>query len=252
MNQRQTPAFVLRTVDYGDYHVIAHLLGRDTGKISAIAHGARSSKRRFSGALEPLRVVEATVRPSRSSDLYRLDELEVTEKFSGIDERIETISAAGYATELIRETWREDQGAEQIFELLRQFYRHLPRCPTSSAIARLIHQFEYRLLRLYGMAPSIRACGRCGRAAESMDKLRFSRGGQGLICGSCRHRGDAVGIVASATLTVLHHLDDPDTTELPTEDVDAALAQAGRVLESAIDQLTERPLASRDVLRQML
>ena len=251
MARRQTQAFILRTVDYGDYHVIAHLLGRTTGRIGAIAHGARSSKRRFSGALEPLRVVEATLSPSRSGELLRLDELDVVESFPGIDGRIETLSAAGYATELTRETWREGEDARRIFELLREFYRHLPNCPTSSAIARLVHQFEYRLLHLYGLAPSIHRCGRCGESAESMDKLRFGRNGQGLICHRCRHGADVVGIVTASTLSFLHHLDDPDHP-LPVDDVDAALAQAGRVLANAIDQLTERPLASRDILRQML
>ena len=102
MTRRQTEAFILRTVDYGDYHVIAHLLGRQTGRFSAIAHGARSSKRRFSGSLEPLRVVEATLTSSRSGDLFRLEELDVVENFPGIDERIETLSAAGFVTELSR------------------------------------------------------------------------------------------------------------------------------------------------------
>lgn len=251
MPHLQTPAFILRTVNYGDHHVIVHLLGRDTGRLSAIAYGARSSRRRFSGALEPLRVVEATFNESRSGDLYRLEELDVSEDFPGLDKRIETITAASYGTELTRETWREGEEGAPIFNLLRNFYRHLPKCPTPTAIARLIHQFEYGLLDLYGLSPAIFACARCGADPSSMDKLRFSRGGEGLICADCRHRGDTVGVVTAATLAVLHHLADPDNP-LPGDDVEAALSQAGRVVVNAVDALVERPLVSRQMFFDLL
>ncbi len=251
MARSQTSAFVLRTVDYGENHVIVHLLGRQSGRISAIAYGARSSRRRFSGCLEPLRVVEATVRPPKSGDLYRLDEMDVTEDFPGIEERLETLTAAGYATELTRETWREGAVADRIFDLLLQFHRHLPNCSTEAAVTRLIHQFEYRLLDLYGLAPAIHHCGRCGAAPESMEKLRFSRGGEGLICPKCRRRDDTVGIITTETLQLLHHLADPDCP-LPDAELDAPLAQAGRVLQNAVDHLIDRPLNSRQMLRLLL
>jgi len=251
MGRRQTPAFILRTVNYGDYHVIAHLLGRDTGRIAAIAHGARSSKKRFSGSLEPLRVVEATVSPPTSGDLYKLEELEVTEDYPGIDERIETITAASYATELTRETWREGVDAGPIFELLRRFYSHLPDCQEPSEILRLVHQFEFQLLQLYGLAPSVAHCSRCEARPETMDKLRLSRRGQGLLCADCRHRRDAVGIITDETLAVLRHLQSPEHP-LPDSKLDAAIAQAGRVLDNAIEQLVELPLTSRQMLFDLL
>lgn len=251
MANLETPAFILRTVDYGEHHVIVDLLGRDTGRLSAIAYGARSSRRRFSGALEPLRVVEATFQESRSGNLYRLEELDVSEDFSGLDRRIETITAASYGTELTRETWREGEDASRIFDLLRDFYGHLPNCSTAAAIARLVHQFEYRLLDLYGLSPSIFCCARCGASPSTMDKLRFSRGGEGLLCADCRHSGDAIGVVTPATLAVFHHLADPDN-RLPGDDIDAALAQAGRVLSNAIDALVERHLVSRKMLFDLI
>ena len=251
MARRQTPAFILRTVDYGDYHVIAHLLGRDTGRISAIAHGARSSKRRFGGALEPLRVVEATVSPPKSGDLYRLEQLDVDQDFPGIDKRIETITAASYATDLTRVTWREGTDAGPVFALLRQCYERLPNCPTNPAILRLVHQFEFGLLDLLGSAPSIHHCSRCGADPKSMDKLRFSRRGEGLLCGDCRHRNDVVGIVRPTTLQLLHHLADPDEP-MPDEDPEAAISQAGRIIANAVEQVVERNLVSRQMLYELL
>lgn len=246
-----TPAFILRTVDYGERHVIVHLLGRDTGRISAIAYNARSSRRRFSGALEPLRILEATLKPPRSGDLYGLEELEVVEDFKGIDERIETITAASYATELIRETWREGEEGQKVFELLRRFFHGLPSCPSNGAIYRLVYQFEFQLMSLYGLAPTIHHCARCGADPAEMDRLRFSRGGEGLICGACRHSGDALGVVTASTLALLHHLADPNSP-LPTEDLAGAMAQSGRILANSIDHFVERPLLARQMLRSVV
>lgn len=251
MARRHTPAFILRTVDYGDHHVIVHLLGRDTGRISAIAYGARKSRRRFSGCLEPLRVVDATLTAQKSRDLDRLDELDVTEDFPGLEKRIETITAASYATELVRETWREGEEGAGIFELLRRCYRQLCDCADGLAIARLIHQFEFQLLSLAGQAPAVERCGRCKKAAQAMDKLRFSRRGEGLICRRCRRKNESVGVVADETLVVLEHLDDP-SRPLPDTDLKPAVAQAGRVVENAIEQLVERPLTSRSMLLELI
>lgn len=250
MTNLQTEAFVLRRLDHGEDHVIVHLLGRETGRISAMAFGARRSKRRFAGALEPLRVVEAHLKAPRSGDLYTLEELEVLESFPGLEERIETITAASYGTELVRETWSEGVASEQIFELLRHFYIHLPRCRSAGELWRLTYQLELELLSLYGLLPMIHHCARCGLAPEAMDRLRFSRRGEGLICQKCRHPGDMLGTVEPATLKLLHHLDNPDLP-MPLE-AEKALPQAGRILENALDQLLTRPLVSRTMLQQLI
>lgn len=254
MSTTETRALILRTVDYGENHVIVDLLGRSTGRVSAIAHGAKKSRKRFGGALQPLRVVAATMTSRSNSDLWRLDELEVCDGFDGIDERIETITAASYATELVRETWREGESAAPIFELLRRFYAGLPRCKSTDDIRHFIHHFEFQLLALYGLAPAIDGCARCGSPASQAPAeapLRFSRRGEGLVCDRCRHTGDATGLVAQTTVAVLKNLADPDQP-LPDEDRAAAIAQAGRILSNAIDQLVDRPLKSRPMLHQLL
>ncbi|RDV37894.1 DNA repair protein RecO [Bradymonadaceae bacterium TMQ3] len=251
MSSRHSPCFILRTVDYGERDVIVTLLGRDAGRFAALARSARTSRKRFGGALQPLRMVEAIyTRPTRG-DLHTLQELEVSEDYPGIEERLELLSAASYATELVRETWREGEDARAIFELLRQFYAFLPRCDDNLAILCLTHHFELSLLNLYGMAPSIAQCARCGKAAESLPRARFARSGEGLLCESCRHPGEAVGVIHPLTLTLLLHLEDPRNARppLPLED---ALAQARRVIDTSVDSLVTRALPAREMLRSLV
>ncbi|RAL23126.1 DNA repair protein RecO [Lujinxingia litoralis] len=251
MATRISPAFILRTVDYGERDVIVTLLGRDAGRFSAIARSARTSRKRFGGALQPLRLVEAVYTSPVRGDLATLQELEVSEDYPGLEERLETLSAASYATELVRETWREGEDARAMFELLRQLFTFLPRCDDDVAILSLVHHFELRLLSLYGLAPSIAGCARCGTAAQELDRARFARSGEGLLCEPCRHPGEAVGVVHPSTLELLLHFEDPahaPPTPLPGE----ALAQAERVIDTSIDSLVTRQLSARAMFRSLL
>ncbi|HSM92508.1 MAG TPA: DNA repair protein RecO, partial [Anaeromyxobacteraceae bacterium] len=50
---------VLRVVDYGESDRIVTLLTRERGKVGAYARGARASRRRFPGLLEPFTLLSA-------------------------------------------------------------------------------------------------------------------------------------------------------------------------------------------------
>ena len=65
-------ALVLSTVDYGEADRIVTLFTKDRGRLSAFAAGARTSKRRFAGALEAGTHLRARL-VERRGDVYRLD-----------------------------------------------------------------------------------------------------------------------------------------------------------------------------------
>src|SRR5262249_37282659 len=59
MERWEDEALVLGTLDYGDADRMVTLLTRSGGKLTAFAAGARKSRRRFAGALEPGTVLRA-------------------------------------------------------------------------------------------------------------------------------------------------------------------------------------------------
>ena len=61
LRAHRVDALVLRAIAYGEADAVVHLLVRGRGRISAFARGARSSRKRFGGALEPFQRVEALV-----------------------------------------------------------------------------------------------------------------------------------------------------------------------------------------------
>ena len=99
-------AIVLRTVAYGESDVIAHLLVRGRGRVSAFARGARSSRRRFGGALEPFQLVEVLLAERSGQELWMLREASVAEAYPGLREDLHRIAHAGYAAELAHELSR--------------------------------------------------------------------------------------------------------------------------------------------------
>lgn len=251
MEHLQTRAFVLKTVDYGERDVIVTLLGRDTGRFSAIARSAKTSKKRFAGGLTALRCLEANYTTRANRDLATLNEISILEDYAGIETSLEKISAASYATELVREMCREADEASQTFDLLQGFYDRVARLDYLPGLEILLRHFELCLLEIHGAAPSLSGCARCGLPAKDMDKLRLTRCGAGLVCTTCRHPGEAVGTIEVETLELLNylrHLDGPTPNGLGLEPV---FHQARRVVRHSIEQNITTPLRTMTMLESM-
>src|SRR5689334_18160524 len=67
-----TPALVLRTRPYGESDRIVTLLTEQHGKVTGIAKGAKNSRRRFAGTLEPFVRIVAVFQHRSTSDLVFL------------------------------------------------------------------------------------------------------------------------------------------------------------------------------------
>ena len=74
---------VLRTIDYGESDRIVTLLTRERGKLGAYARGARASRRRFAGLLEPFTLLSAEL-IDRRGDLLGLESASALRAHGGI------------------------------------------------------------------------------------------------------------------------------------------------------------------------
>src|SRR4051794_4330014 len=97
-----TAALLMRAVDYRDADRILTLFTQDLGKLSAIARGARSSRRRFAGALEPYAIIRIEVTPSRG-ELWTLGSASIQQSFGGILRDLARMEVAAAALQLLRE-----------------------------------------------------------------------------------------------------------------------------------------------------
>src|SRR5438046_4404258 len=74
-----TDAILLRSVAYGEADRVVTLLGRTTGRVSALARGARKSVKRFGGGLGLGASGQASLRERAGGELMGLDGFDVRE-----------------------------------------------------------------------------------------------------------------------------------------------------------------------------
>ncbi len=86
LRAHRVDALVLRAIAYGESDLVVHLLVRGRGRIPAFARGARSSRKRFGGALEPFHRVEALLAEREGQELWALREARLVDGHAGLRE----------------------------------------------------------------------------------------------------------------------------------------------------------------------
>lgn len=222
-------------------------LTRDRGKKRGVAKNALKSRRRFMGALEPLTRGRVAYFEREHRELVRVDAVEPARSpfavASGGDP--DALAHIGYFAELLDEWTPDADPHETLFRLGASMVEALAAGAPAAPLARY---FEYWLLRLQGVYPSLRLCGGCGgslaegAAMPSREAL--------LLCRDCAPAG---GTRLSAEAMVFLRR---ATSIAPDHLASLALsARAARELETAHRRLInvhlEKELKSARVLREM-
>jgi DNA repair protein RecO (recombination protein O) len=164
-------ALVLRTYALGETSRIVVFLTRDRGKKRGVAKGARASRSRFAGALEPLTEVRVAYVEREQRELVALTEAEVRRSPLGIGRRAaacgvsaadEALGHVGYFAELLDEWAQEADADERLYRLGASMLDALGAGVPPEPLARY---FEYWLLRLQGVYPETRESLSAGAAA---------------------------------------------------------------------------------------
>ena len=238
-------AIVLRTVDYGERDRVVALLSRERGKLSAFARGARTSRRRFGGALEPFHLVSAELGERPGAELWTLREVTVESAFAGIRADLARIACASYASELARELVRDAEPHEDLFDLLAGYLARLDAAPARPWDLR---GFELGALRAAGLMPRLDACARCGAPAAGRT-ARFDPAHGGVLCEGCRTAGSAAAREARPeTIAGLRALQSGGGGEPPGA---AAATEARELLTAYIEYQLGRRLQARRFLDEV-
>jgi DNA repair protein RecO (recombination protein O) len=186
-----TPAIVLRVVNYGEADRIVTLFGRDTGRVSALARGARKSQRRFAGGLSLCALGSAALRERAGAELATLERFDATESHAGLGADVARMAHAAYAAELVGKLCAPHQVEPAVFDWLALFLRLLDE---HGASAERLRVFELGLLAGLGFGPVLDSCAVCGGgsfAGRPVSELAFrwdpDRGG--AVCTACARGG---------------------------------------------------------------
>lgn len=205
-------AFVLGALDYGDADRMVTLFTLSRGKVTAFAGGARKSKRRFAGALEPCTLVKAQLVATRGTT-FRLDSVDIEKTHHALRADLSLIARALYCAELCRELLREEEPQPELFEL---FERYLGQLEAKAAGPTSLLAFELSALAISGLMPRLDRCGICGR--ELGEDVRFDPSHGGAICGMCSlQQAPAALRTPLAVIRALAALQAGARTPLPAE-----------------------------------
>lgn len=241
-------SLILRTYKLGEADRIVVFLTRDRGKRRGVARGARRVRSKFLGALEPMTLARARYFEREHRDLVRLDEVEVLRSAFAVAEG-EALGYLGYFAELIDEWAPEAHADEKLFRLGSSVVEALAE---SAPVERVARYFEYWVLRLQGVYPTLGACPVCGDALSDEGAV-FSLRERAFLCGRCgRAAGGSGGTVSPEALAFLKAARGRQPHRLGAVPLSA---RANRELEAAhltlMTMHLEKNLKSARVLRDM-
>jgi DNA repair protein RecO (recombination protein O) len=217
-----TPAILLRSVAYGEADRVVTLLGRTTGRVSALARSARKSQRRFGGGLGVAATGHATLRERRGAELLGLEAFEVVEARIGLGQDLARTAHAAYALELCDKLCAPRQPEPAVYDWLDELLTRVERGPATALRLRV---FELGLLGRLGLAPVLATCAGCGRADLDAEPVRWHATRGGVVCGGCARTG---AVLASSTRRELVRLQQLALAETGLDGPDRSLNEACR------------------------
>ncbi len=177
---------VLNSLDYGESDRIISFYTHEYGKISGIAKGARRSKRRFVGNLDPLSRLRLKFFHPGGEGLARVESVTLLEAFDALKADIDRYGPACYMLELTSEMTRDLHSIDRLFPELIGFLTLLTQSDDTDSLLRF---FEIKLLTLLGFLPHLHDCVMCRKepdeAGAANAQFFFSPARGGGLCRSC-------------------------------------------------------------------
>lgn len=185
MNTRathKTDGFVLKTLNYSDSDLIVTFYTRDFGKLTAIAKGARKSRKRFVNVLEPFCCSSLLFSRKQRDQLAWLESCRMISEYPEIRKSLDRTLLASYLIDLVDHFSIEEKAGRELFDLLQTFLSLIEEGDTSE---RLLRFFEIRQLKLAGYAPALDGCMICKAPLNTRQRYVFDIARGGLHCRSC-------------------------------------------------------------------
>lgn len=191
MSIERDEAIVLGRTRFSETSLIVTLFTRARGPMRVIAKGARRSRSRFSGSLEPTNHVLAVYYRKEGRGLQTLSQCDIIRAYGGMRESLLRL-AYGYAIiESLVGLKREETPAGPLFDIALGALSSADRNPGESLEA-MFWSFLLAALAESGYRPELEQCLHC-RKRPAPGPVRFDPRAGGIVCGD--HGGG--GIVLS-------------------------------------------------------
>ena len=188
-----TPAVVLHAFDYMESSRIVRLFTREAGVQSALARGARSSRKRFGagggGALDLFAEGEAQYHVKPGRELHTLAGFDVTRSRPALALDIGRFTGASALAELVLRFARDD-AQPVLYEAFLAALDALAAAPAGRSRGAGLAG-AWRLVAELGFAPNLDSCSSCHEAVPADRPAAFSHPAGGILCAPCARLGGA-------------------------------------------------------------
>jgi DNA repair protein RecO (recombination protein O) len=235
-----TDALFLRATDYREADRIVTLFTRDAGKLSAVARGARGSRRRFAGSLEPYSVIRVELDEGRG-ELATLKRAELTRPFVHLLGELDRMDAASAALALLREAHAPRVPDPDLFVASVQYLTVVDH--EGDPQRSLLLSFALRVLSRMGVAPRLAECGRSGDPVPA-DKAAYFDPMLGAVV-SRRYGGGPFLLAASVRARLIAAQREDWLTEARAPWPEAELAEARNAVAAFLRAHVREELGGR-------
>ena len=221
---------MLKTMTYGETSKILTVLSKDHGKISLLAKGARDTKSKYGGSLEPFTHINVVYYEKEGRELQYLSEASVLNGFLGIPCSLERLYPAMAVLEVCSRVVHGNEEHPKLFELVRQTLEGLSK--TSKRPMNGLLYFMAQLASLLGYRLEAERCSHCLHLMEQSN-FKFNVEYGRVVCGACPPA------LQSTTLTL-------------TKETVAILAQLNKSNGAGVFNLAISENSGREVFRVLL
>ena len=204
----KTEGFVLKSRKYKETDSLLTIFGRKTGKVSAIAKGARKPKSNLLAGVQPFCYSDFLLHKGKS--LYTVNQSDPKQTFYTLREDLEKLTYGSYLLELVEAVTTEGQTNNRLFNLLGQTLYLLTQ--EDIELHTVVRAFELKLLDYSGYKPHLYSCVGCG--SGSSYNWEFSVDEGGLLCSECNHQDRFSMKVSKTSIKLANYLLKKDMKEI--------------------------------------
>lgn len=175
-----TDAIVLHTFDYLESSRIVRLVTQDGGLRSAVAKGARRSRRRFGSGLDLFAQGTASFHVKPGRDLDTLTGFEDVRPRTDLAADLDRFSGAEAIAEITLR-FGSTGGDAPLFDAVRGALDGLLAGPSVEAKTRTLAG-AWRIVSALGHTPAVTQCAECGDAIPDDATVLFTHSAGGVLC----------------------------------------------------------------------
>ncbi|MFT5697610.1 MAG: DNA repair protein RecO (recombination protein O) [Desulforhopalus sp.] len=244
----QSDAIVLDTTDHGESDLIVTLFSHDSGRLSAIAKGAKKSKKRFVNKLEIFTYLQIHYQQKNERTLAFLSEAELHNCFPNIRHHLDLYGIASIIREFLLLGIKDGEPDSNIFRLSLWAFQRLDskESPQQTLVLFLIHFFNY-----IGYRPDFWTCANCREDVQPDKTYRFNSASGQLICSNCDQHGKTGRPLSYGTIRIIQNSQDQPLERLHRLKFSGAiLSESLHLLHNFGRQIFQREIVSWQILNQ--